>query len=98
MVPTESLGLENRDDDDCKYGQRNGFLDDFQLDEVEGSAVDGRADAVGRNHEGILEQGDTPRHKDDQKQRPILGTGDDFDEFELPVPGKSHENVGNDKQ
>ena len=65
MVPTESFGLENRDDDDGEHGQWNGFLYDFQLDKVEWATVLHGTDAVGRNHERILEQRDTPRHEDD---------------------------------
>ena len=72
MVPTESFGLENRDDDDGEHGQRDGFLYDFQLDKVEWATVLHGTDAVGRNHERILEQRDAPRHEDDQKERPIL--------------------------
>ena len=55
MVPTEGLCLKHRNHDDGEHGQRNGFLDDFQLNEVERTSVDGWTDAVGRNHEGILE-------------------------------------------
>ena len=65
VVPSEGLGLEHGDHDDGEHGERDGFLDDFQLDEIERAAVDGRADAVGWNHKRIFEQGDAPRHKDD---------------------------------
>ena len=67
MVPTEGLRLEHRDYDNGEHGQRNGFLDDFQLNKVEWTSVLHRADAVGWNHEGILEQGNAPRHQNDQK-------------------------------
>ena len=60
MVPSEGLGLEDRDHDDGKDGQRDGFLYDFQLDKVERSTVLHGTDAVGGNHEGIFEQGDSP--------------------------------------
>ena len=72
MVPPEGLGLEDRDYDDGKDGQRDGFLYDFQLDKVERPSVLHGADAVGRNHEGILEQGNAPRHQDHKKQWPVL--------------------------
>ena len=78
MVPTESFGLEDGNHDDGEHGQRDGFLYDFQLDKVEWATVLHGTDAVGWNHKRILEQGDTPRHEDDQKERPILGTGDDL--------------------
>ena len=60
VVPTEGLGLEHRNDDDGKYDQRDGFLDDFQLNEIERTSVDYRADTVGGNHKKILYQRNAP--------------------------------------
>ena len=97
VVPAKSLGLENRDDDDGEHGQWDGFLYDFQLDKIERASVLHRSDAVGGYHEGILEQGNAPRHEDDKKERPVLWTGDYLEQFELSIPGKCHENIGNDK-
>ena len=97
MVPTESFGLENRDDDDGEHGQWDGFLYDFQLDKIERASVLHRSDAVGGYHERIREQGNAPRHEDDKKERPVLWTGDYLEQFELSIPGKCHENIGNDK-
>ena len=97
MVPSEGLGLEDRDHDDGEDGQRDGFLYDFQLDKVERSTVLHGTDAVGGDHEGILEQGDSPRHQDDEKERPVLGTGHDLKQFQLSVPGKGHEDIGDNE-
>ena len=97
VVPTEGLRLEDRDHDNGEHDKRYGFLDDFQLDKVERAAIDSRANAVGGNHERILEKGNTPRHQYDQNQRPVFRRGDDLDQFQLSVPRKSHENVGNDE-
>ena len=97
VVPTEGLRLEHRDYDDGEHGERDGFLDDLQLDKVERTTIDCRAYAVGGNHKWILEQGNTPRHQDDQKQRPVFRCGDDLDQFQLSVPGKGHEDVGDDE-
>ena len=55
MVPTEGLGFENGDDDNGEHRQRDGFLDDFQLNKVEWASVLHGTDAVGWYHEGILE-------------------------------------------
>ena len=79
VVPTESFRLKHRDHDDGKHGQRDGFLYDFQLDKIEWASVLHGSNTVGGNHEGILEQGDTPRHQDDENERPVFGTGDDFE-------------------
>ena len=97
VVPTEGLCLEHRDDDDSEHRQRNGFLDDFQLNKVERASVLHGSDAIGWNHEGILEQGDAPRHKDDKKKRPVFRWRDDFEQFQLSVPGKCHEDIGDDE-
>ena len=97
MVPTEGLRLEDRDHNDGKHDERDGLLNDFQLDEVEWASIDGRSYAVGGNHKRILEQGNAPRHQDYQKQWPVFRRGDNLDQFQLSVPGEGHENVGNDK-
>ena len=98
VVPAESFGLENGDDDDGEHGQGNRFLNDFQLDKVERTSVLHGSDAVGRNHERVFEQGYAPRHEDDQKERPILWGGDDFEQLELAIPSESHEDIGNDEE
>ena len=97
VVPTEGLCLEHRDDDDSEHGQWNGFLDDFQLNKVEWASVLHGSDAVGWNHKRIFEQGDAPRHQDDQKQWPVFRRGNDFEQFQLSVPCKSHEDIWNDE-
>ena len=97
VVPAESLGLENGNHDDGKHGQRDGFLYDFQLNKVERTSVLHGTDAIGWNHEGIFKQGNAPWHQDDENERPILGTGDNLKQFELPVPSEGHENIGDDK-
>ena len=97
MVPTEGLCLKHRNHDDGEHGQRYGFLDDFQLNKVERASVLHRTNPVGGNHEGILEQGDAPRHQDDQKKRPVFRWRDDFEQFQLSVPGKCHEDIGDDE-
>ena len=50
VVPAEGLGLEHGDHDDGEHGERDGFLDDFQLDKVERTTIYGCAYAVGGNH------------------------------------------------
>ena len=72
VVPSESLRFEDRNHDDSEHRQRDSFLYDFQLNEVEWASILHGADAVGRNHEGILEQSDSPRHQNDKKERPVL--------------------------
>ena len=97
MVPPEGLRLEHRNYDNGENGQRDGFLYDFQLDKIEWASVLHGTNTVGGNHEGILEQGDTPRHQDDENERPAGGNLH-LTQLEVAVPGKSHKNVGNNKQ
>ena len=93
MVPSESLRLEDSDDDDGEHRQRNGFLYDFQLNKVEWTSVLHGTDAVGGNHEGVLKEGHAPREDNDGDERPVF---DDIHllEFEIAVPCKGHEDIG----
>ena len=72
MVPAECLRLKHRNDNDGENCQRDGLLNDFQLNKVERTTIDGGADAVSGNHKGILEKGDAPRDQNDENQRPVL--------------------------
>lgn len=46
--------MEYRDRNRCEHRKRNGFLNDFQLHQAEGPAVDTAPDVVGGNHETVL--------------------------------------------
>ena len=56
MVPVEGFTLEDEGDDQGKDCQGNGLLDHLELHQVEGAAVAGVADAVGRDGETVLEE------------------------------------------
>ena len=60
MVDGEGLVLEEDQHEDGEDGQREELLDDLELPEVKGTAVVNEADAVGRHHEAVLDQRDTP--------------------------------------
>ena len=92
MVPVQGLALEEEMDDDREDSQRDGFLDDLELHQVEGPAVAAEADAVGRYREAILEESDPPGEEDDQDQRPA-GRDLHFLQFEMAVPRERHEDV-----
>ena len=70
MVPVEGLSLEDEQDDYREDRKGDHFLDDLELDEVERTAVLGVTDAVGRDGEAVLEEGDAPGEQDDQDERP----------------------------
>ena len=60
VVPLQRFVIEYRYRDNGKDGQRNCFLDNFQLHQAEGAAVDFAADGVGGNHEEIFDKRNAP--------------------------------------
>ena len=96
VVPLEGLALEEEVDDDREDGQRDGFLDDLELHQIERAAVARETDAVGGDGEAVLEEGDAPGEQDDQDQRPA-GRDLHFLQFEMAVPRERHEDVRADQ-
>ena len=96
MVPVEGLSLEDEQDDYREDRKGDHFLDDLELDEVERTAVLGVTDAVGRDGEAVLEEGDAPGEQDDQDERPARRNLH-FTEFQMPVPCERHEYVRTDE-
>ena len=92
MVPLDGSAFEQEGDDDGEDGEGNHFLDHFELHQVEGTSVTLEADAVGRDGEAVLEEGDAPGKKDDEDERPA---GGDFHflQFKMAVPRERHEYV-----
>lgn len=97
MIPTESLVLEGDEREDGEHGERDHLLDDLQLHQREGAAVADEADPVGGNHEGVLEEGDSPGKENDRVKRPAA---DEFGtlKFQVGVPGERHEDVRDEKK
>lgn len=93
MVPLQSLGMKNRYGDGGENGKGNGFLDDFQLHQAKGAAVDFAADGVGGNHEAVFQKCQAPAGKDDKNQRPV-GADVHFLELKVAVPGEGHKDIG----
>lgn len=58
MVPMQVVALKHNVRDDGENGQRNTFLNDFQLHERERTAVVDEAEAVGGHLAAIFEKGD----------------------------------------
>ena len=96
VVPADGLAFEDGGYNDGEHYERDALLYDLELHEGEGSSGDLGADAVGRNHKGVFEEGHAPREDNNAYQRPV------FDEvhllqFEVAVPSKRHEDVGADE-
>ena len=71
MVPMQVGALEHDVGNDAEHGQRDALLNDFQLDEVEGSAVFDKSQAIGGNLTAVLEEGDAPGKYDDAEEWPV---------------------------
>lgn len=93
----EGLGLENEYAHHSEDRQGDNFLNYFQLDKTVGTAVAGEADAVGRYHEAVFKQRDAPGKQNDERKGPVVDEVHLL-EFEIAVPGKGHEDVGDYKQ
>ena len=70
MVPLDGLALEHEGADEREDRQRDDFLNDLQLHEIEGPTIDVGPYSVGRNHSAVLEQGNAPGQQYDHNQRP----------------------------
>ena len=97
MVPVERLPFEQQCHHHREDDERDDLLRDFQLNQRERSAVVNDADAVRRHLTDIFKQRDAPREENHGDERPRR-TDFFLLKFEVPIPGKSHEDVGADEQ
>lgn len=95
MVICEGLVLEKDEHEDGEDGQGEEFLDDFELPKVERTAVADEADAVGRHHEAVLHECDTPAEENHQGQRQLAEPSRAL-ELQVTVPRERHEHVRTD--
>ena len=93
MIPVNRLTTEHESDYYSKNCKGDNFLNYFELHKVERAAVAGETDSVGRNGEAVFEEGDTPRKQDHQNERPAGGNLH-FIQFQMPLPGECHKDVG----
>jgi len=97
VVPFERLVFEEEGGEKGKDHQGNDFLQHLEFDQRKGTAVFAEADAVGRYLEKVLEQGNAPADEYNGYQAQVAEPLH-FVEFEVAVPGKGHEDVGEDEQ
>lgn len=93
VVVGEGLVFEENEHEDSEDGERKELLDDFELPEVEGTAIVDEPDAVGRHHETVLDQRDAPAEEDDQRQRQFAEPSSAL-QFYVAVPCKGHKDIG----
>jgi hypothetical protein len=89
VIPLHRLA-QHEDGKQYKDGNRNDFLNDFQLR--------GRkrfvADSVGGNLKAVFKKRNAPTDENDFRQRDAFG----LKPFEMTVPRHRHKQIGNDKQ
>ena len=93
VVQAKRLILEQHDGKDGKNDESDRFLEDFELPQVQRSSVLDVADAIGRDLETILEQGDSPTDQNDGREAESGEPVRFFLEFQMAVPRECHEDV-----
>ncbi len=92
MVPMEVSALKHDIDNHTEDGQRDALLNDFQLYQVEWTAILNEPKAVGGNLTAVFEEGYHPRESDDADEWPM--TADTILlQFQMPIPSQRHEDV-----
>ena len=84
--------VHDEDGEACEDEECDGFLDDFELGEGEGSAGGGVADAIGGDLEGVFGEGDEPGEEDGGEERPGVALA------EVVVPREGHADVGAEEE
>lgn len=92
MVPMERFPLEDKRHYACEDTDGNHLLQHLQLHQGERAAHDLRTDAVGWDHERILQQGNAPAEEDDKDQRPIRRDLHLL-QLQITIPREGHKNV-----
>lgn len=92
VVPLERLAFEEDSYQDSEDRKRDDFLDNFELHQVERSAVTIESDTVGGDLCAVFEKRHAPRKQDYQNQWPSGGNLH-FLKFQMSVPGKCHKNI-----
>ena len=92
MVECKRLVLEKQQHENGEDGQREELLNHLELPEVERTTVVDEADTVGGHHEAVLNQGDAPAEKDNQRQREFAEPSGAL-QFQVTVPRERHEDI-----
>src|ERR1700743_209587 len=93
VIPPKGKILEEDERKGSKDHQGDHFLDDLELQEIEGTALPLEADAIGRHLETILKEGNTPAQENDGEhgRMPCAVLPE---KTQMPVPGHRHKGVG----
>ena len=85
MIPVQTLSLKEDISDDCKDDERNAFLYDLELYEVERTSVIYKTDTVGGYLTAIFKEGYSPAEGDNSNEWP-MATCTCLLKFEMPIP------------
>jgi len=97
VIPFEGFVFEKNERKQREHHECDDLLDDLELDERERAAVFAKSDPVGRNHEAIFQESDQPTHQYEARKAGFLKKFQVL-EFQVPVPGKRHEDIGKQQQ
>ena len=93
VIPLDGLSLEDENNDEGEYGERDDLLDYLELKEVERTPILLKPDAVGGDGKTVFKEGDAPREKNDGYQRPAGGDLH-LGKLEVAIPGQGHQHIG----
>lgn len=91
MIPAQGFRFEEYQRKDHKDTDRDHFLDDLELEHIEGAAGGIASYFIGWHHQRVLQQGNAPADEDRWEQANVL-------ELEMSVPGNRHKGVGCNEQ
>ena len=86
------LALKEDIGDDGEDTETDALLDDLELNEIERTAIALESHTVGRHLTAILKERYAPCERYHTEQWP-LGRDARLLEFQMPIPGKRHEDV-----
>ena len=93
MVPLQSLTLEKDSYQYREHCQGDNLLNDFELHQIERTAVAVKANPVRGHLSAVFKKGDAPREQNDQNERPSVGYLHLL-KFKVTIPRKSHKHIG----
>lgn len=97
MVPMERFALEGKRHNGGEDTDGDYLLQHLQLHQGERSSHDLGTDTVGRNHEEILQQSDSPTEENDKNQRPIRRDLHLL-QLQITIPCEGHKDVRHHQQ
>ena len=93
MVPANAFVVEEEQGKNGEDDQRDDFLNDFELQQGERTAVAHETVTVGRDLTRIFRQSQQPTDQNNDNERSIVCYDALFLQFHVTIPRKGHENI-----